>query len=281
VLGIVNRNGAFAEYLTLPVENLHVVPEELSTDAATFAEPLAAALEIQQQIEIRPGDRVLVVGDGKLGQLIAQTLTLTGCTLTAVGHHPQKLALLAQRGITTRLASDLGSEKFDVAVECSGNSGGFALARSALRPRGTLVLKSTYAGDLTLDASAIVVDEITMVGSRCGPFPPALGPWGAPASRECSRSCWRWIEPDVQSWELRGMSHEVLDRIRSRRQALTALVFAGVALFPLSGSAQNVDAGTYPNPRRDIRHIIPWGAGGATDAAMRGFMQYLVLARPS
>jgi threonine dehydrogenase-like Zn-dependent dehydrogenase len=174
VLGIVNRNGAFAEYLTLPVENLHVVPEEVSTDAATFAEPLAAALEIQQQIEIRPADRVLVVGDGKLGQLIAQTLAVTGCTLTVVGHHPQKLDLLAKRGITMRLASDVRSEKFDVAVECTGNPDGLALARSALRPRGTLVLKSTYAGDLTLDASAIVVDEITMVGSRCGPFPPAL-----------------------------------------------------------------------------------------------------------
>jgi threonine dehydrogenase-like Zn-dependent dehydrogenase len=174
VLGIVNRDGAFAEYLTLPTVNLHVVPEEVSTDAATFAEPLAAALEIQQQVEIRSTDRVLVVGDGKLGQLISRTLALTGCDLMVIGRHKPKLDLLASQGIVIGEARDLSSATFDVAVECTGNPEGFTLARSALRPRGTLVLKSTYAGDLTLDASAVVVDEITMVGSRCGPFPPAL-----------------------------------------------------------------------------------------------------------
>jgi len=175
VLGIVNRNGAFAEYLTLPLENLHVVPEGVSTDAAVFTEPLAAALEIQQQITITPDDHVLVVGDGKLGQLIAQTLALTGCELLAIGRHPAKLDRLEQRGIRTGLADRVEPGRYDIAVECTGNPDGFALAQQALRPRGTLVMKSTYAGDLTFDASAVVVNEITLVGSRCGPFAPALG----------------------------------------------------------------------------------------------------------
>lgn len=174
VLGIVGRNGAFAEYLTLPAENLHRVPDGVSTDAATFAEPLAAALEIQQQVRVGPDDRVLVVGDGKLGLLIGQTLALTGCDLLVVGRHPAKLALLESRGIRTGSEEMVADGKFDLAVECTGNPGGFSLARRALRPRGTLVLKSTYAGRLEVDASALVVDEITLVGSRCGPFAPAL-----------------------------------------------------------------------------------------------------------
>ncbi|HYL21674.1 MAG TPA: alcohol dehydrogenase catalytic domain-containing protein [Gemmatimonadales bacterium] len=174
VLGIAGRHGAFAEYLTLPVENLHVVPDSVSTDAAVFTEPLAAALEIQQQVAIGPGDRVLVVGDGKLGQLVAQTLTLTGCALCVAGRHDAKLGLLAARGIDTTRDDGVGAGTFDVAVECTGNPDGFGIAQRALRPRGTLVLKSTYAGALTLDASAVVVNELTLVGSRCGPFAPAL-----------------------------------------------------------------------------------------------------------
>jgi threonine dehydrogenase-like Zn-dependent dehydrogenase len=174
VLGIVKRHGAFAEYLTLPVANLHVVPDGISTDAATFTEPLAAALEVQEQVAVRAGVRVLVVGDGKLGQLIAQTLGLTGCDLLVVGRHAAKLELLSARGIATGAVEAVRPGAFDVAVECTGNPEGFALARLALRPRGTLVMKSTYAGALTLDASKIVVDEITLVGSRCGPFAPAL-----------------------------------------------------------------------------------------------------------
>ncbi|MEJ2152700.1 MAG: alcohol dehydrogenase catalytic domain-containing protein [Gemmatimonadota bacterium] len=174
VLGIVGRDGAFAEYLTLPVENLHLVPESVSDDQATFTEPLAAALEIQEQIDVGSDDRVLVVGDGKLGQLIAQTLALTGCDLTVLGRHAEKLDLLKSHANTIDDASSVEPATFDIAVECTGNPGGFATARRALRPRGTLVLKSTYAGDLTFDASALVVDEITLVGSRCGPFVPAL-----------------------------------------------------------------------------------------------------------
>ncbi|SRR5579883_589099 len=173
VLGIVNRNGAFADYLCLPVENLHLVPDHVTTEVATFTEPLAAALEIQQQVVLHPDARVLVVGDGKLGQLVAQTLALTGCDLLVVGRHHDKLAYLEARGIKTGLV-DAVVGTFDIAVECTGNPEGFALARRALRPRGTLVLKSTYAGNLSLDASSLVVDEITLIGSRCGPFTPAL-----------------------------------------------------------------------------------------------------------
>ena len=174
VLGIVNRNGAFAEYLSLPIENLHLVPENVSTAAATFTEPIAAALEIQQQIQIYKHDRVLVVGDGKLGQLIAQTLALTGCELLVVGRHKDKLVNLAARGIKTGLADSVTDRYFDISVDCTGNPEGFNIARRALRPRGTLILKSTYAGNLSLDASSLVVDEITLIGSRCGPFVPAL-----------------------------------------------------------------------------------------------------------
>jgi len=175
VLGIVGRNGAFADYLTLPVQNLHLVPESVSTDAATFTEPLAAALEIQQQVAVGPDDRVVVVGDGKLGQLIAQALAATGCRrLTVVGRHERKLGLLEGRGIGTSLAGQIDKASFDLAVECTGNADGFRVARRALRPRGTLIMKSTYADRLTLDASSLVVDEITLVGSRCGPFAPAL-----------------------------------------------------------------------------------------------------------
>ncbi|MGB5595914.1 MAG: alcohol dehydrogenase catalytic domain-containing protein [Crocosphaera sp.] len=174
VLGIVNRNGAFADYLTLPITNLHPVPDNVSTDVATFTEPLAAALEIQQQVSIGENQRVLVVGDGKLGQLVAQTLALTGCDLLVIGRHPEKLANLAARGIKTGLETAVTERSFDLAVECTGNPQGFELARRSLCPRGILVLKSTYAGKLTLDASALVVDEITVIGSRCGPFAPAL-----------------------------------------------------------------------------------------------------------
>ncbi|BAZ50964.1 zinc-containing alcohol dehydrogenase superfamily protein [Nostoc sp. NIES-4103] len=174
VLGIVNRHGAFAEYLCLPVANLHPVPDHVPTEVATFTEPLAAALEIQQQVSLGQNDRVLVVGDGKLGQLVAQTLALTGCELLVVGRHQDKLANLEARGIKTGLAEAVTDRAYDISVECTGNPEGFAIARRALRARGTLVLKSTYADNLNIDVSSLVVDEITLIGSRCGPFPAAL-----------------------------------------------------------------------------------------------------------
>ncbi len=172
VLGIVGRDGAFADYLTLPAANLHRVPPEVPDRVAVFVEPLAAALQIQEQVAVASGERVLVVGDGKLGQLIAATLALTGCDLHVLGRHERKLAILAGLGIP--VGGEVESGRFDLAVECTGSSAGFEIARRALRPRGVLVMKSTYAGELTVDASALVVDEITLVGSRCGPFAPAL-----------------------------------------------------------------------------------------------------------
>jgi threonine dehydrogenase-like Zn-dependent dehydrogenase len=172
VLGIAGRNGAFAESVALPTGNLHVVPDEISDEEAVFVEPLAAALEIQEQVRITTEHRVLVVGDGKLGQLVAQTLALTGCNLIVLGHHAEKLVLLEKRGIATAAAAE--PRTFDIAVDCTGNPSGFDVARQALRPRGILVMKSTYTGSLNLNASSLVVDEITVIGSRCGPFVKAI-----------------------------------------------------------------------------------------------------------
>ncbi|CAD7695411.1 unnamed protein product [Ostreobium quekettii] len=179
VLGIVGRHGAFARFLSLPAKNLHPVPDGISTDAAVFAEPLAAALEIQEQVAVGRGAKVLQVGDGKLGQLVGQTLLATGCDLSVVGRHPAKLARLERHGARTIDAGDVDAKSFDIAVEVTGNEEGFALAQRALRPRGTLVMKSTYAGRLSLDAASIVVDELTVVGSRCGPMGKAVEALGA------------------------------------------------------------------------------------------------------
>lgn len=174
VLGIRDRNGVFAEYTTLPYENLHLVPDSVSDEAAVFTEPLAAAFEILEQVPLGPEDTVYVLGDGKLGLLCAQALALTGCQLTVIGRHASKLALLEGRGIRTTLVASTPSRRADVVVECTGSPAGFELARALVRPRGTLILKSTYAGSLTVDMSRLVVDEITLVGSRCGPFATAL-----------------------------------------------------------------------------------------------------------
>ncbi len=177
VLGIRRRDGAFADYLTLPVANLHAVPDGVTDDQAVFVEPLAAALEIAEQVHVRPTDRVVVLGDGKLGQLIAQTLALTGCDLTVVGRHRNKLDLLAVRGIPTLLADQITEALpvgVDMVVEATGTQSGFETARRMARPQGKLILKSTYHGLVQLDLSRVVVDEVHLVGSRCGPFEAAL-----------------------------------------------------------------------------------------------------------
>ena len=174
VLGIVNRDGTFAEYTTLPLPNLHRVPASVPDEMAVFTEPLAAALEIQQQIHIRSADRVLLVGAGRLGQLIAQTLALTGCDLRVVARHTHQQNLLEARAIRVITEEEIQPWRWDVVVEATGSPAGFSLARHAVRPRGTLVLKSTYKGELNVNFSAIVVDEINIIGSRCGPFEPAL-----------------------------------------------------------------------------------------------------------
>jgi threonine dehydrogenase-like Zn-dependent dehydrogenase len=173
-LGILGRDGTLADFLCLPVRNLHQVPEGLPDEAAVFTEPLAAACEVLYQLHVRPTDQVFVLGDGKLGLLVAQALALTGCDLTAVGRHEDKLAILAVRGIRTRLENEGLDSRADLVVECTGHAGGFAAARKLVRPRGTLVLKSTYHDLVQLDLSGIVRDEVQVVGSRCGPFAPAL-----------------------------------------------------------------------------------------------------------
>lgn len=174
VLGILGRNGSHAEHLVIPVANLHAVPAGLSDERALFTEPLAAALEVQEQVRVGPGDRVVVVGSGKLGSLVAQSLALTGCELLVVGRNPETLRPLAERGLRTGGTDAVPAAAADVVVECTGNPDGFAIARHAVRPRGTIVLKSTYHGGLKLDVAMVVVDEVTLVGSRCGPFAPAL-----------------------------------------------------------------------------------------------------------
>ena len=174
VLGIVNRDGTFAEYTNLPITNLHRVPASVPDEMAVFTEPLAAALEIQQQIQIRPTDRVLLVGAGRLGQLIAQTLALTGCDLRVVARYAHQQGLLKSRGIRIITEEEIKPWKWDIVVEATGSPAGFSLARQAVRPRGTLVLKFTYKGEINVNFSAIVVDEINIIGSRCGPFEPAL-----------------------------------------------------------------------------------------------------------
>lgn len=174
VLGIADRNGVFAEYTSLPLKNLYRVPDSVPDEQAVFVEPLAAALEIQEQIKLQKTDRVLLIGAGRLGQLIAQTLALTGCDLHVVARSLPAQQLLAARGIKVIADGDVQSQKWDVVIEATGSTDGFTLARRAVRPRGTMVLKSTYKGDMNVNISSIVVDEITVLGSRCGPFEPAL-----------------------------------------------------------------------------------------------------------
>jgi 2-desacetyl-2-hydroxyethyl bacteriochlorophyllide A dehydrogenase len=173
-LGIHDHWGAFAERLSIPVSNLHAVPDNVSDEAAVFTEPLAAALEIQAQVQFRPGQPVLVVGAGRLGQLVAQTLGLIGCKLSVVARHARQRRLLEARHIHWITQEQVSQGLFEVVVDTTGTPDGFALARQAVMPRGTIVLKSTYKGDLTVNFSSLVVDEITLIGSRCGPFEPAL-----------------------------------------------------------------------------------------------------------
>ena len=177
VLGIKNHNGAFADYLCLPLKNLIKVPQAVSDDAAVFAEPLAAALRIQQQIQIRQPDRVLVVGAGRLGQLIAQTLAATDCELKVAARYKTQKEILAARRIAWVNEDDIRERTFNIVIEASGSAAGFALARRAICPRGTIVLKSTCAtrADLPVDFASLVVDEIVLIGSRCGPLAEALG----------------------------------------------------------------------------------------------------------
>ncbi len=174
-LGIYNRNGVFAEYCSLPYHLLHEIPDNVSDDEAVFTEPLAAALEICERVHLRPQDRIYVVGDGKLGLLTAQVLRLSGCDLTIIGRHREKLGILSRLKVKTILESDLKTPaKGDVVIDCTGHPSGFDLSVSLLKPRGKLVLKSTFHGNNQVNLTSFVVDEMMLVGSRCGPFAPAL-----------------------------------------------------------------------------------------------------------
>ncbi len=177
-LGIDRRDGAFAEHVALPLVNLHVVPDNVSDDEAVFVEPLAAACQILEQVHLRPTHHVAVLGDGKLGLLCAQAISAgTPCEVTVIGKHESKLALAQGWGLQVRQVAELAqppSRDFDVVIECTGSPAGFEIARALLKPRGTLVLKSTYHGLPQVNLTMVVVDEITIVGSRCGPFAAAL-----------------------------------------------------------------------------------------------------------
>ncbi len=174
-LGIGGRDGALADYCLLPVRNLHPLPDDVGDEQAVFVELLAAALEIAERVHIRPTDHVIVIGDGKLGILAAQALRLTGCKLEVVGRHSDKLAILEKQNIPTMLEADApAGRQADVVVDCTGHPDGFALARRLVRPRGALILKSTFHGNNRINLSALVVDEVSLIGSRCGPFAPAL-----------------------------------------------------------------------------------------------------------
>lgn len=176
VLGIAGRQGAHAEYLSLPARNLLEVPDAVSDDEAVFTEPLAAALGIKEQVEIRSGTRVAVIGDGKLGLLCALGAGLSSDEVTMVGKHREKADIAVAAGINAVMREKISSlgRDFDVVIEASGSESGFADAMSLVKPRGKIVLKSTFHGTPRWEAWKIVVDEITVVGSRCGRFSDAL-----------------------------------------------------------------------------------------------------------
>jgi threonine dehydrogenase-like Zn-dependent dehydrogenase len=178
VLGIVGRDGCHAEFLTLPARNLLEVPAEIADAEAVFVEPLAAAYGITEQIEIFPETRVAVIGDGKLGTLCALSLALKSKNVALVGKHREKLAVAEKQGVEGVLLDETTAAKLkkslDVVVEASGSETGFGLALDLIKPRGKLILKSTFHGAPKWEAWRVVVDEITIVGSRCGRFAPAL-----------------------------------------------------------------------------------------------------------
>jgi threonine dehydrogenase-like Zn-dependent dehydrogenase len=181
VLGIVAHDGAFAEYLALPLENLHVIPRNISDEKAVFIEPLAAACQILEQVELRQFPETAVLGDGKLAQLIAMVLRAAGSHVTMYGKHGSKLGVARSAGIATkRVRGDASDskrvkERYRLVVEATGSPTGLALAQQMTEPRGTLVLKSTFHGAELVKTWPIVVKEITVVGSRCGPFAKAIG----------------------------------------------------------------------------------------------------------
>jgi threonine dehydrogenase-like Zn-dependent dehydrogenase len=175
VLGILHHDGAFADFIAVPQRNLHLVPDALSNDEAVFTEPVAAAYQILAQIAVTADTRVVVLGDGRLGNLCAQVLSGLSANVLVVGKHVEKLALLTARGVATALLHQVTAERMaDVVVDCTGSDSGLPTALSLVRPRGTIVLKTTVAGAQTMPWAPVVIDEISVIGSRCGPFDQAL-----------------------------------------------------------------------------------------------------------
>ena len=174
-LGIWKKDGCFAQYLTMPLENLIEIPSNVSDEEAVFTEPLAAACEILEQKHIRPDEKTVVLGDGKLGLLIALTLNAMGIDVLLVGKHQNKLDIAAAQGVATKLLQNMEiTPQYDVVVEATGSVSGFETSVALTKPRGTLVLKSTIATGKELNLAPIVINEITVLGSRCGQFRPAL-----------------------------------------------------------------------------------------------------------
>ena len=175
VLGILKRDGAFAEFLSLPEKNLHVIPDSISDEQAVFVEPLAAAFEINEQISLKPEWNVAVVGDGRLAQLIIQVIKLTCSNITCFGKHQNKLEGLIQSGIKIKIGIESTDEQlFDLVVEATGSNSGFTDTMKLVKPRGAVVLKSTIASRENLDLTSTIINEITLIGSRCGLFKPAI-----------------------------------------------------------------------------------------------------------
>lgn len=175
VLGILNHDGAFADQVWLPEENLHPIPDSISDDEAVFVEPLAAAWQIPAQLRVRDHRKVIVLGDGRLGNLCAQVLKACGCAVTLVGKHSWKLEIASRLGIPTSIVSDIPRDRSaDLVVDCTGSASGLPTAWSLVRPRGTVVLKTTVADPAGPNLAPLVIDEITVVGSRCGPFQKAI-----------------------------------------------------------------------------------------------------------
>lgn len=174
-LGIWRKDGVFAEYFTMPLETLFEVPDNVTDEQAVFVEPLAAACEISEQLHIKPFQKVIVLGDGKLGLITALELNSQNVDVTLVGKHQNKLDIAKAQGVKTKLLNDLKVEKvYDVVVEATGSISGFETALALTKPRGVLVLKSTIAASKEFNLAPIVIDEITVLGSRCGQFPAAL-----------------------------------------------------------------------------------------------------------
>lgn len=174
VLGIVNKNGTFSEYITMPIENLYNVPDKVSSLEACFTEPVASVLQILEQIHIKPTDKVLIIGDGKIGQLVTQVLCLHSYEVFLVGHHPHKYLTYKDKGVIVGNESLITGAYFDYVIECSSHTSGLELALKAVKPKGTVVLKTTLTGKHAFNLAELVVNEISLIGSRCGPFLPAL-----------------------------------------------------------------------------------------------------------